>query len=112
MTPSFSLTTSCRNSSGVRRSVLATRFTDTIDLFGASERREVVVACKRFLQLRRSDAASSHPVRPEPDPHGECPVAENVGALYAADRAQPRLNNAHQIVGDLVLVEFGRGKLR
>ena len=32
-TPPCSLTTSCRNSSGVRRSVLATRLTDTIDPF-------------------------------------------------------------------------------
>ena len=49
-----------------------------------------------------------HLVRLEPDPHRERAVAEDVGALHAADRAQLRLDDARQVVGDLVLIEVGR----
>jgi hypothetical protein len=46
----------------------------------------------------------------QPDPHREGAVAEDVGALHAGDRRQPRLHHPRQVVGDLVLVEVGRGE--
>ena len=72
------------------------------------ERRQVVVPRQRLSKRRRRDAVRRHPVRLEPDPHGERAVAEDVGALDAADGAQLRLHDAHQVVGDLVLIEIGR----
>ena len=42
--------------------------------------------------------------------HREGAVAQDVGALHAADRAEPRLHHAGQVVGDLVLVELVRGE--
>ena len=79
---------------------------------GAPERREVVVARQRLPQHRGRNAVRRHPVRLEPDAHGEGTVAEDVGALDAADGAQPRLHDANQIVGNLVLIEVGDEKLR
>ena len=75
---------------------------------GAAERRQVVVARQRVAHRRRRDAVRRHLVRLEPDAHGERAVAENVGALDAADGAQLRLHDARQVVGDLVLIEIGR----
>ena len=51
-----------------------------------------------------------HLVRLEPDAHGECAVAQDVGTLDAGDGAQPRLDDANEIVRNLVLVEVGRGE--
>ena len=53
------------------------------------------------------DAVRRHLVRLQPDAHGERAVAEDVGALHAADGAQLRLHDARQVVGDLVLIEVG-----
>ena len=44
----------------------------------------------------------------EPDAHRKSAIAEDVGALDAADGAQPRLHDANQVVGDLVLIEIVR----
>ena len=49
-----------------------------------------------------------HPIRLQPDAHGKRARAENVGALHAADRAQLGLDDARQVVGDLVRIEVGR----
>ena len=49
-----------------------------------------------------------HLVGLQPDAHGERAVAENVGALHAADGAQLRLDDARQVVGDLRLIEIRR----
>jgi hypothetical protein len=49
-----------------------------------------------------------HCVRLQPDPHREGTVAENVGALHPADRAQLRLHDPRQVVGDLRLVQIRR----
>jgi len=76
--------------------------------FGASERRQVVVARERLAQRRRRDAERRHLLRLQPDPHRERAVAEDVGALHAVDRAQLRLHDARQVVGDLVLIELRR----
>jgi hypothetical protein len=47
-----------------------------------------------------------HPIRLEPDAHRERAIAQYVGALNTANRAQLRLDDARQVVGDLVLVEL------
>ena len=44
----------------------------------------------------------------QPDAHGKRAVAENIGPLHAADRAQLRLHDAGQVVGNLRLIEIGR----
>ena len=76
--------------------------------FVRPERRQVVVARQGLSQRGGRDAKRGHLVRLEPDPHGKRAVAQNVGALNAADGAQLRLNDARQIIGDLVLIEIGR----
>ena len=73
----------------------------------AAERGQVVVARQRLAQRRRRDAVRRHPVRLQPDAHRERAIAEDVGALHAADGAQPRLHDAREVVGDLVLIEIG-----
>ena len=70
------------------------------------ERREIVVPRQRVADRRGRDAERRHPVRFQPDPHGERARAENVGALDAADRAQLRLDDARQIVGNLIRIEI------
>ena len=60
------------------------------------------------MRHRRRDAEGRHLVRLEPDAHREGAVAENLGALHAADGAQLRLHDAHEVVGDLVLIEILR----
>ena len=56
------------------------------------------------------DAEGGHPVGLQPDPHREGAVAEDVGPLDAADRREAGLDDAGQVVGDLVLVELVRGE--
>ena len=57
---------------------------------------------------RRRDAICRHPIRLQPDAHRERAVTENIGALHAAHRAQFRLHDAGQIIGDLILIEICR----
>ena len=78
--------------------------------FRAPERGEVVVARQGLAQHGRGDAVRRHPVRLEPDAHGERAIAQDVCALDAADGAQPRLDHANEIVRNLVLIEVGRGE--
>ena len=75
---------------------------------GMAERRQVVVPRQRVAHHRRRDAVRRHPIGLQPDAHGERARAENVGALHAADRAQLRLHDARQVVGDLVRIEIVR----
>ncbi len=60
------------------------------------------------MNLRGGDAEGGHPVRLQPDAHGEGAVAEDLGALHAGDGAQLRLHHAGEVVGDLALVEVVR----
>ena len=53
----------------------------------------------------RRDAQRRHLVGLQPDAHGEGARAEDVGPLDAADRGELGLDDARQVVGDLVLVE-------
>ncbi len=76
--------------------------------FRPSERRQVVVPAERVAQRRRRDAERSHPIRLEPDTHRERAGAENLRALHAVDRAQLRLDDACEIVRDLIRIEIGR----
>jgi hypothetical protein len=78
--------------------------------FGISEGREIVIIHQRRAHVGRGDPASCHLVRLQPNPHGEGSIAEDVGPLHPADRAQLRLNHASQIVCDLVLIEVGGRK--
>ena len=107
-TPSSSLTTSCRNSSGVLRSVLAIEVYRHHRALGSAERRQVVVARQRLAHRRRRNAVRGHAIGLQPDTHRERAIAENVGALNAADGAELRLDDARQIVGNLVRIELGR----
>src|SRR5690242_13536917 len=60
------------------------------------------------MHCGRRDAKCSHLVRLQPDPHGEGAVAENVGALDAADSTQLWLDYPREIVGNLILIQIGR----
>ena len=47
-----------------------------------------------------------HLIGLEPNPHRERAIAEDVGALNPADGTQLGLDDALQVVGDLVLIEL------
>ena len=49
-----------------------------------------------------------HPVRLQPDAHGERAGAKDVGSLHAADGAELRLHDARQVVGNLIRIEVCR----
>ena len=109
-TPSDSLTTSCRNSSGGAQIGIGDQIHGHHRSLGPPERREIVVACQRVAHHRRRNAVGRHQLRLEPDAHGKGPVTKDVGALNAGDGAQFWLHDASQIVGNLVLIEVGRRK--
>lgn len=72
---------------------------------GAAERRQIVVLGKHIAHVGGRDAAGRHLVGLEPDTHGKRAIAQNVGALHAADRAQPGLHHAREVVSNLIFVE-------
>ncbi len=72
--------------------------------------RQVVVPGQGPPKLGGRDPEGRHLVRLEPDAHGEGAVAEDVGALHAADGGELRLDHAGQVVGDLVLVQLVGGE--
>ena len=74
---------------------------------GGPERREIVVVRQSVVDSGGRNAERRHLVRLQPDPHRESAIAEDIGALHAADGAQFWLNDAGQVIGDLVLVEIG-----
>ena len=75
---------------------------------GAAECRQIVVLRQGITSLRWRDAECGHALRLEPDAHRERAIAENLGALHAADGRELRLDNAHEVVGDLILIEIFR----
>ena len=86
---------------------------------GPARCREVVVGRKCPAHLGRADVEGRHPVRVEPDAHGKGAGPEDVGALDPGDGREPGLDQPHQVVGDLVLLEdagaeteIGRGEFR
>src|ERR1022692_4524580 len=94
--------TRLRNSSVERRSVLAVRLTCTSEPFvrPTAERKLFAASDSRIwfgLMLNaasRSDLSQMRMAKVRP--------AENVRALHARQRGEPRLDHAHEIVGDLV----------
>ena len=93
---------------------LQIRIRDQVDRrhrpLGAAERGEIVVRGECVVRHRGRNAEGGHLVGLEPDAHCEGAVAENLRALHAADGAQLRLHDAHEVVGDLVLIEIARGE--
>ena len=81
-----------------------------VGALGAAEGREVIVVRERFSHLRGTDVERGHPVRFQPDAHGECAAAENLRALDTRDRGQTRLDDARQVIGDLVRLQNIRGE--
>ncbi len=76
----------------------------------APDRGERVVVREGVPHLGGREAERGHPVGLEPDPHRERAAAEDVGPLDAADRGELRLDDARQVVRDLVLVQLRRGE--
>src|SRR4029079_4486214 len=72
---------------------------------GGSRGGQIVVGGQRPPQRRRRDVQRRHAIRLQPRAQRERPRAQDLGALHAADRRQPRLHHADQIVGDLVVLE-------
>ena len=70
-----------------------------------AERGQEVVGGQGLTHLRRADVERRHPVGLEPDAHGEGAGAEDVGPLHALEGGKARLDDAHEIVGDLVLLQ-------
>ena len=77
-----------------------------------------VVGGQGLAHLGRADVEGGHPIGLEPDAHGKGARAEDVGPLHPLDGGQAGLDDAHQVVGDLVLLQhvggeaqIGRGKL-
>jgi hypothetical protein len=69
-----------------------------------------VVRRKRLAHLGRADVQGRHPLGFEPDPHGKGAAAEDVGPLHPGDGRQARLDDAREIVGDLVLLQDAGGE--
>ena len=65
----------------------------------------IIVRRQRRADLRRADIERRHPIRFQPDAHGEGAAAENLRPLHAGDRGQPRLDDAGEIIGDLVRLQ-------
>ena len=72
---------------------------------GLPERGKVIVRRQSLPHLGGADAERRHPVGLQPHPHREHATAEDVGALDSRKRRQARLDDAHQIIGDLVSLE-------
>ena len=85
---------------GVRRQVDLDERT-----LGAADRGKEVVGRERLADLRRAYVERGHPFRLEPDAHGKGATAENLRPLHAGERGQPRLDDAGEIVGDLVRLQ-------
>ena len=64
-----------------------------------------VVGGQGLAYLGGADVLGRHPIGLEPDAHGERAGAEDVGPLYPLDGGKTGLNDAHQVVGDLVLLQ-------
>ena len=78
--------------------------------FGRARGGQVVVGGQRAPELRRRDVERRHAIRLEPGAQGERARAQDLGALHAGDRRQPRLHDPDQVVGDLVALEHVGGE--
>ena len=63
-----------------------------------------LLAASACADLGRADVERRHPVGLEPDAHGEGAAAQDVRALHAFEGGEARLHDAHQVIGDLVLL--------
>ena len=76
---------------------------------GLPHGRDEVVGRQGPAHLEGTDIVGRHAVGLEPNAHGKGPGSQDVGPLHAGDGRQPRLHHAHQVVGDLVLLQEGQG---
>ena len=53
--------------------------------FAIAQRRQEVVGCQSGANLGRTDVEGRHPLRFEPDAHGEGARAEDIGPLHPLD---------------------------
>ena len=74
------------------------------------EGREKIIVPERLADLRGADVESRHLFRLQPDAHGKGASAENLRALDAVEGREARLNDAREIIGDLVRLENVRGE--
>jgi hypothetical protein len=72
---------------------------------GASHGGQEVVGGQGLAHLDRADVEGGHAFGFQPDAHGKGAGAEDVGPLDALKGRQPRLHDAHEVIGDLVLLE-------
>ncbi len=66
-----------------------------------AHRGEEVVACQRRVHVRGAEPDRRQLLRINPDAHGLRPCALEPDPLHAGERAEPRLDAAHQIVRQL-----------
>jgi hypothetical protein len=77
---------------------------------GLAHGRKGVVRGQGVAHLRRADVERGHAVGLQPGADGEGAAAQDLGALHAIDGGQARLDNANQIVGDLIVLQDGRAE--
>ena len=77
---------------------------------GRSQSREIIIFRQCIAHVGRGHVTRRHLVRLQPQPHRKGAITENVGTLYAADRAKLRLHHTGEIVTDLVFIKLGRGE--
>ena len=107
--PFCSRITSFLNPSTERRSVVAVTVHLDQRPLGLCRRRPG--SCWRPAPARTCDGADverRHPIGLEPRAQRERPRAQDLRALHAVDRRQPRLHDPDQVVGDLVVLRGRR----
>jgi hypothetical protein len=72
---------------------------------GLADGREVVVRGERLPHLRRADVQRGHAFGLQPGAQREGASAQDVRLLHALDRRQPRLHDADEVVGHLVVLK-------
>ena len=85
---------------------------------GLADGGQEVVGGQGLTHLHRADVEGGHAGGVEPDAHGKGPRPQHLGPLHALEGGKPRLDDANQIIGNLVLrqdiggeAEIGRGEL-
>jgi len=71
----------------------------------APKRRDEVVCRQGLAHLGGGDVERGHALRLEPDAHREGARPQDLGALHPFQGGEARLHHAHQVIGDLVLLE-------
>ena len=73
--------------------------------FGAADGGEIIISRKRVSDIGRANVQCGHAFRFHPNAHSKGSPPENIGFLYATNRSEPRLNEANEIIRNLVRLQ-------